>query len=105
MVDDCLQPKRAPGRSTGNRVIEPLGGNVARATVLSAAKSTNCDAHVNGASVRRQVQEVPLIAAVHPLGLSSALGARANRGQTSGGNEDAIWSNLEVIHQQAGRRQ
>ena len=41
-------------------------------------------ATVNDATVRRQVKEPALIAAVHPLGLSPTIGTRANVGATPG---------------------
>jgi len=54
--------------------------------------------------VGRQVEEPPLIAAVHPPGLPSAIGAFAGGGATPGGDEDAIWPDLDVIdHQARGR--
>jgi hypothetical protein len=68
MVDDRLEPRRAPSRSTGDRVAEGLGENATPAAGFSAAKSANRDANLNGATVRGQVQDPPLIAAVHPLG-------------------------------------
>ena len=82
-----------------------LGKNVASAIGLRAAKSSNRDAHLNGATVRGQVQEPSLIAAVHLLGLPPAIRTRASGGTTPGGDEDAIWSDLNVIDQQTGWRQ
>jgi hypothetical protein len=55
--------------------------------------------------VGRQVEEPPIVAAVHPLGLPSAIGALGSSGATSGGDDDAVWSDLDVIDQQAGGRQ
>ena len=67
ILDLLLEPRCAPSRSGCHRVAEPLGKNVASATGLRAAKSANNDAHLNGATVRRQVQEAPLVPTVHPL--------------------------------------
>jgi hypothetical protein len=105
VMDDRLEPRCATGRSASHRVTERLGENVPPAIGLSAAKSANRDAHLNDATVRGQVKESALIAAVHPLGLSPAIGTRANGGATPGGDEDAIWSDLDVIDQQTDRRQ
>jgi hypothetical protein len=41
---------------------------------------------------------------VHPPGLPSAIGAFAGGGATPGGDEDAIWPDLDVIDQQARGR-
>ena len=96
MTDDRLEPKCAPGRSTGHRVTELLGENLAPAAGLSAAKSANRNAHLNGATVRGQIQEPSLIAAVHLFGLLPAIGTRASGGTTSGGDQDPIGSDLDV---------
>ena len=77
MMDDRLEPRCAPSGSAGDRIAERLGENAAPATGLSAAKSANRDTHLNGATVRGQVQEPPLIAAVHLLGWPPAIGTRA----------------------------
>jgi hypothetical protein len=105
MVDNRLQPRRAPSRSAGHRVIEPLGEDAAPATALNAAKSANRDPQLNRATVRRQVEEAALVPAVHPLGLAPAIGARASGSATLSGDEDAIWPDLDVIDQQARGRQ
>jgi hypothetical protein len=55
--------------------------------------------------VGRQVEEPPIVAAVHPLGLPSAIGALGSSGAASGVDDDAVWSDLDVIDQQAGGRQ
>ncbi len=47
-------------------------------------------------------EEPPIVAAVHPLGLPSAIGALGSSGATSGGDDYAVWPDLDVIDQQAG---
>jgi hypothetical protein len=42
---------------------------------------------------------------VHLIGLVSATGARAAGSAASSGDQFAIWSDLDVIDQQTGRRQ
>jgi hypothetical protein len=105
MMDDRLKPGCAPSRSTGHRITELLGENAALATGFSAAKSANHDPHLNSATMRGQVQEPPLIVAMHLLGLSAAIGTRARSGTTPGGDKDAICSDPNVIDQQTSRRQ
>ena len=97
MVDDRLQPERTPSRSAGHRVIEPLCENATLAATLTAAKSANHNLQLNSTTVRGQVQEPPFITAVHPRGLASASGALANGGSTSGGDQNAIRSDLDVV--------
>jgi len=105
MMHDCLEPRGAPRRSFSHRVAELLGKNAALATGFGTAKSANRDAHLNGATMRGQVQEPPLIAAVHLLGLPPAIGTCARGGATPGDDADAIGSDLDIIDQQTGRRQ
>src|SRR5271170_5999559 len=105
MMDDRLEPGCAPRGSTSHCVAQRLGKNAAWATGLRAAKSANRDVYLDGATVRGQVQEPPIIAAVHLLGLSPAIGTRANGGAAPGGDEDALWSDLDIIDHQTGRRQ
>jgi len=105
MMDDRFEPESAPGGSAGNRLGEPLRENASPATGCGAAKSANRDPQLNGTTVGRQVEEPPLIAAVHPPGLPSAIGAFAGGGATSGGDDDAVWPDRDVIDQQAGGRQ
>jgi len=50
----------------------------------SGQRNRRRDAHLNGATVRGQVQEPPLIAAVHLLGLPPAIRTRASGGATPG---------------------
>src|ERR1700737_3127947 len=104
MMHDRLEPRGAPRRSSNHRVAELLGENAAPATGFGTAKSANRDAHLNGATVRGQVQEPPLIAAVHLLGLPSAIGTRAGSRTTPGGDEDAIGSDLDIVDPLTGRR-
>jgi hypothetical protein len=104
-MDNRLEPSGAPSRSSRHRIAERFGENATLATRLSAAKSANRDAHLNGAAVRGQVKEPALIAAVHLLGSAPAIGARTSDSATSGGNEYAIWPDLDVVDQQTGRRQ
>jgi hypothetical protein len=105
MVDDRLEPEGAPGGSTGHRVAELLRENAASATGMSAAKSANRDLKLNSATMGRQVEEPPLIAAVDPRRSLTAVRARAAGGATSGGDDDPIWPDLDAIDQQAGGRQ
>jgi hypothetical protein len=105
MVDDRFEPESAPRLPAGHGLVESLGENASPATGLSAAKSANRDPQLNGTTVGRQVEEPPIVAAVHPLGLPSAIGALGSSGATSGGDDDAVWSDLDVIDQQAGGRQ
>jgi hypothetical protein len=39
---------------------------------------------------------------VHLPGLSPAIGTHANGGTASSGDEDALWSDLDVVDHQAG---
>ena len=74
MVDDRFQPASASGRSAGHRMIEPLREYASPATGCSAANRRTATRQLDGVTVGRQVEEPPLIAAVHPPGLPSAIG-------------------------------
>jgi hypothetical protein len=60
-----IDPSGAPSRPSSHRVAERLGENAASAGGVSAAKSAHRDTDLNGTAMRGQVQEPPLIAAVH----------------------------------------
>jgi len=67
MMDNRFKPRGAPRRSSSHRVAERLGKNAALATGLSTAESANRDPHLNSATVRRQIQEPPLVAAMQAV--------------------------------------
>jgi hypothetical protein len=89
MMNDCVEPERAPGRFDGHRLVQPLREDASWTIGHGAAKSANCDAQLNRATVRWQVEEPPFIAAVHPPGLFAAIGTFARRGAASSNDEDA----------------
>jgi hypothetical protein len=105
MADDRFKPESAPRRSPGHRVAELFREDAPRTTRVNTAKSTNRDLQLDGATVRRQVQQPALIAAVHPPGLPAAIGTYPESGTASGGDHDPIRSYLHAIDQRAGGRQ
>jgi len=105
MLHQFFEPGRPPRRSSSRRVAERFGKDAAPGIGIGAAKSPNRNPHLNGATLRRQIQKPPLIAAVHPLGLQPAVGAPASTGTISGGDENAIGPDLHVVDQQTGWRQ
>jgi hypothetical protein len=105
MMDDHLEPGCAPSQSAGDRLTERLGENTAPTAWFSAAEAANRDAHLNGATIRGQIQEPPLIPAVHLLGGPPAIGTADNDGATSGSDDEAIHGDLDVVDQQTGRQQ
>src|ERR1700704_2260929 len=105
MANNRFKPECAPGRSAGHRLAEPLCKNPSWATGGGATKSANRDPELNSPTMRRQVEEPPLVATVHPSGLPAAGGAFARGGAAPSGDDDAIWSDLDVIDQQPCRRQ
>jgi hypothetical protein len=90
MMNDCVEPERAPGRFAGHRLVQPLHEDASWTTGHGAAKSANRDAQLNRATVRWQVEEPPFIAAVHPPGSFAAIGTFARRGAASSDDEDAV---------------
>jgi hypothetical protein len=74
MADNRFKPECAPGRSAGHRLAEPLCKNPSWATGGGATKSANRDPELNSPTMRRQVEEPPLVATVHPSGLPAAGG-------------------------------
>src|SRR3954451_23176370 len=65
MMNDCIEPERAPSRFAGHHLVQRLREDASWTTGHGAAKSANCDAQLNRATVRWQVEEPPFIAAVH----------------------------------------
>jgi hypothetical protein len=62
MADNRFKPECAPGRSAGHRLAEPLCKNPSWATGGGATKSANRDPELNSPTMRRQVEEPPLVA-------------------------------------------
>src|SRR3989442_14952545 len=104
MMDDRFEPSGAPCRSSSHRLPERLSKNAAPAIGISAAKSADRDAHLNRAALRRQIQKPPLIAAVHSLGLVPAVGPPASTGTTSGGDQNEIGPEPNLVDHQTPRQ-
>jgi len=99
MMNDCIEPERAPGRFAGHSLVQRLREDASWTTGHGAAKSPNCDAQLNPATVRWQVEEPPFIAAVHPPRSLAAIGTFARHGAASSDDEDAVPLDHNILDQ------
>ncbi len=104
-MDDALQPRRPAREGLHNGGAEPLGENLPRAAGNPASKPSHDQSDPDPSTMRRQIRQPPLIAAVHPLRAVAA--RRAGRGAIprARNGDDLVLAEPHLLDQKARRHQ
>jgi hypothetical protein len=105
VVDRPVQPRRPLAGSPGNLDRQRLGEGPPRAIGGKAAEAARLQPQLDHSPMLGQVEQPPLVAAVHTIGQCATVGTTATRLRPMDEDDHAVRSRLNCIHRQPGRQQ